>query len=91
MQPFGLYFGMGAATLAIERSSMTKEHSVCRTQVHLYEVIVPYHTKIQGASGSTENLGLTPLRVESDLMSYESEKVPELSRACAGEFRRGYP
>ena len=31
----GLYFGMGAATLAIERSSMTKEQSVCRTQVHL--------------------------------------------------------
>ena len=44
---------------------------------------------------TTETLGLTtqltPLRVESDIMSYESEKVPELSRACAGEFRRGYP
>ena len=40
---------------------------------------------------TTESLGLTPLRVESDLMSNESEKVPELSRTRAGEFRRGYP
>ena len=40
MQLCGLYFGMGAATLAIERSSMTKEHSVCRTPVNLSEVIV---------------------------------------------------
>ena len=32
MQLCGLYFGTGAATLAIERPSMTKEHSVCRTR-----------------------------------------------------------
>ena len=37
---FGLYSGTGAATLAIERSSMTKEHSVCRTLNHVNEVIV---------------------------------------------------
>ena len=35
MQLCGLYSGTGAATLAIERSSMTKEHSVCRTPIHL--------------------------------------------------------
>ena len=35
MQLCGLYSGTGAATLAIERSSVTKEHSVCRTPIHL--------------------------------------------------------
>ena len=35
MQLCGLYSGTGAATLAIERSSVTKEHSVCRTTIHL--------------------------------------------------------
>ena len=29
-----------AATLAIERSFMTKEHSVCRTPIHVGEVII---------------------------------------------------
>ena len=40
MQLLGLYFGTGAATLAIERSSMTKQHSVCRTPIHVSEVII---------------------------------------------------
>ena len=38
---FGLYSGMGAATSAPLRSSMTWASSVCRTPIHLSEVIVP--------------------------------------------------
>ena len=35
-------FGMGAATLAYVRSSMTQEVTVCRTLIPLSELIVPY-------------------------------------------------
>ena len=42
-------FGKGAATLAIRRSLMTKEPSVCRTSIHLGKVIVQTKINIQGA------------------------------------------
>ena len=35
MQLSGLYLGTSAATLAIERSLMTKEHTVYRTPIHM--------------------------------------------------------
>ena len=63
---FGLYYGKGAATLAISRSYMTKEHSVCRTPIHLREVTVTPKTKIQGASLSQQEQ--TRLKVLNSVM-----------------------
>ena len=38
-------FGRGAATLAIQRSSLTKNASVCRTPIHLSEVILTHQNQ----------------------------------------------
>ena len=38
-------FGRGAATLAFWRSSITKERTVCRTPIHLSEVIVTHQNQ----------------------------------------------